>query len=372
MADRSERLGLRHEVPRLKRRRGSLTALLFAILALAALAWALRPDRPAQNPGARRSPAPVMPASERYTYGEAEFSRFIRESRGGWASGPKTFYGWMDAQMPRTSAAGPPPAAWGPWMDDKRRALDAITDPARKAAAQRDLCATVHRRVKLAIPRFSLDRGFEFQHTVTHGERQCFLQSVLVAGLLQRAGVDAGVVMIFRNPKGQESNNGHAVTLARFADGRAALVDASEQRPFAAHTGVFAWDAGARDYRFLQPVYTNSTSIAHFSTAGSSKRLPVSSVRPLPLDFLRSQFEYYRGERAPGGLVAKNPTPAGLKASARHLRASVQLCPENPLPRYMLMRAHDRLGDAKSRDREAATARRLYDHYGWTPDGFPE
>lgn len=349
-----------------------LAAALFAVVCMAAIAaLALRgPNRcyPKAAVAAPPTAAARMPENERYPYGQAAFSRFITESRGGWPNGHTAYYAWMDAQLPRTRAAGPLPAAWGAWMDDKRRALEAIADPARKAQAQRDVCATVHRRVKLAIPRFSLDRGFEFRHTVDHGERQCFLQSVLIAGLLQRAGMDAGVVMIFQNPEGAYSNNGHAVALVRFADGRAALVDASEQRPFIAHGGLFAWDAAARDYRFLNPVYAaNGAEFTQLRRAAGGT-VSLARTRDLPLDFLRSQFEYYRGERVPGGVLAEKPTPTGLAASARHFDAAIRLAAANPLPHFMRLRVLERRNEAKAAATEAATVRRLYNRYGWVPE----
>ena len=60
------------------------------------------------------------------------------------------------------------------------------------------------------------------------GQRQCFLQSVLIAGLLQRMGISAGVAMVYRNPRGEESNNGHAVTLVKLPDGDDLVADAAE------------------------------------------------------------------------------------------------------------------------------------------------
>jgi len=172
MAERHSRLGLRNEAPRPARKGPRLAAVLTALLTLAAFAGiliALSPDRPVRERAARgNAAAAMMPANERYPYGGAEFGRFVNASRGGWPGGAETFYRWMDAQLPRTKAAGPPPSSWPGWMDDKRRALEGIRDPGARANAERDVSATVHRRVKLAIPRFSLDRGFEFRYTVQH------------------------------------------------------------------------------------------------------------------------------------------------------------------------------------------------------------
>jgi hypothetical protein len=87
-------------------------------------------------------------------------------------------------------------------MDDARTKLDRIALPSARAAAERQVCADLHKSIKSRIPRFSLDRGFEFRHTVGRGERQCFLQSVVIASLLQRAGIPAGVAMVFATKRG--------------------------------------------------------------------------------------------------------------------------------------------------------------------------
>ncbi len=90
------------------------------------------------------------------------------------------------------------------------------------------------------LPKFSLDRGYEFRHSVDRLERQCFLQSVLIAGLMQRMGMEAGVVMIYRNQKGEASNLGHATVVLKLDNGRDIMVDASDPHPFMRHRGVFA------------------------------------------------------------------------------------------------------------------------------------
>lgn len=354
-------------------RRAPLIVMLTLIwLGVVSLARVSAPDR--GTPTARPVRIAALTERERYPYSDEDgsFSRFVSESLGGWKDGPRAFRAWMNAQLPRTAAAGPVPETWEGWMTEKGLALERIADPARRAEAERGVCATMHRRVKLAIPRFSLDRGFEFRHTMERGERQCLLQSVLIASLLQGAGIDAGVVMVFRNPKGEESNNAHAVNLVHLAGGRAVLLDASEQQPFVAHQGIFTWDALAKDYRFLRPVYApGGAEIVRFERE-SGGAVVVERVRPLPVDFLRSQFEYYRGERAPDGVLAKEPTTAGLARSAAHLSRSVTICPANPLPRFMRMRVLDRRGDAAAARREARSARRAYERYGWVPGGFVE
>jgi hypothetical protein len=229
------------------------------------------------------------------------------------------------------------------------------------------LGAWLHRMVKSTIPRFSLDRGFEFCSVVRYGERQCFLQAVLIAGLLQRSGVRAGVAMVYRNLHGQETNNGHAVTLVRLSDGRDLIVDASDPEPFARQQGLYVRAGG---YRYVDPVYEGRTGrIASYRTVPEKGKLSPAQVRTLDLAFIRSQFWYYRGERREGGLLSRAKTPAGLAAAAADLRKSVSLCPRNPLAVYMLGRVYHAQGKAEEAHRLFERAHRLYAAAGWVPAG---
>src|SRR4029079_16762051 len=97
--------------------------------------------------------------------------------------------------------------------------LSKISDANERAEAEQVLGGTIHRIIKKVIPKFSLQHGFEFYQAKDLGERQCFLQSVLVSGLLQRAGIDSGVVMVYKNIAGEATNNGHAVAVARLTNG---------------------------------------------------------------------------------------------------------------------------------------------------------
>jgi len=57
------------------------------------------------------------------------------------------------------------------------------------------------------------------------------------------------------------------------------------------------------------------------------------------LRFIQSQFWYYRGERAPGGLLAEKSDDGWPRRRTR-CAPSVRLCPKNPLAVYMLGRVY--------------------------------
>jgi hypothetical protein len=307
---------------------------------------------------------------ERYPYAETAFTGFVgesfREARRGAA---EDYYGWFEDAYSRSTLRYPEQESrpLPDLLEWKRQELARVTDPAARGRQERELAGWVHAMVKKVIPKFSLDRGFEFVNVVRHGERQCFLQSVLIAGLLQKAGVPAGVAMVYKNVQGRPTNNGHAVTVVRLASGRDIVVDASDPEPFVRQAGLFLRTAG---YAYVDPVYDTSTSeITAYRTAGSAKRLQPSEVRTLDIPFLHSQFYYYRGERAPGGVLFVRKSRAGLAASIAHLRKSVELCPANPLSVYTLGRAYLAQGKTRQATPLLTRAFRLYDRYGWVPSG---
>ena len=104
---------------------------------------------------------------------------------------------------------------------------------------------------------------------------------------------------------------------------------------------------------------------------GENRRLAPGQVRPLPLAFVRSQFDYYRGERSPGGLPpAPGPiTTDGLDHEASYLRAAIRISQDNALATYMLGRVYLKLGRTPAARRELSASLRLYADAGWTPDG---
>jgi hypothetical protein len=297
----------------------------------------------------------------RYPYAKSgAFAAFVTESfRVTGAREPRTagrsFFAFMGNVMPSS-------------MDVLKTELARLTDPSVRAGAERTVCEDLHKALKRQIPRFSLDRGFEFSNTVRYGERQCFLQSVVIAALLQRAGITAGVVMVSRNEKGAHCNNGHAVTLARLADGTHLLVDASDPTPFMSHQGLMVAVPAHGGYAYVEPVYDPAHRITTYRSLRDRKKLAPSAVAALDVPFLRSQFEYYRGERAPGGLF--NPplaTASGLAESERWLQRSVATCPRNPLAFYMLGRVQERRGKISAAKRAYNDAYLLYAKYGWIP-----
>jgi len=306
-----------------------------------------------------------------YPYGSAAFSELIADSyRAAGKGDSQEFRAWMRQAYRKA----PKSLKRGCELDleetlhAERQALRSISNPAKRAEAEVERAAWVHRLVKQLIPRFSLDRGYEFRNAVRYGERQCFLQSVLIAALLQDLGCRAGVVMVFRNSRGEESNNGHAVVLLRLPDQTAILVDASDREPLAHHQGLMARTGR---YRYVLPEYgSHSDRITCYLAASNRHRIAADRVLPLDLSFLRSQFWYYRGERAAGGVISPHRTRAGLAASREALTRSVELCPDNPLAVYMLARTYLYQGN-RTRARACATAAsRLYAEYGWTPAGL--
>jgi hypothetical protein len=291
-----------------------------------------------------------------FPYGSATFNRFISDSQDRFGSPtPRDFYAWMDTNSHQSI---------GKWADRQRESLKRLTGKA-KADAILKAGADLHALVKKTIPKFSLERGYEFYYTVTKGERQCFLQSVLISGILQRAGVDAGVVMVWKNEKGSESNLGHAVVLARNVDGSYFLVDASDPHPFMTHQGLFG--TVGRGYRFVTPEYRGSTITGFADPQGGRDKS--WAVRGLDANFLQSQFDFYRGERAEGGFMGTPRTPEGLQESAKYLERAVKECPQNPLAVYVLGHVYRYLGRSADAKRQYEAGFALYQADGYVPPG---
>jgi hypothetical protein len=323
---------------------------------------------------ARKNPGhPVALQAYNYPYASASFDKLIADSYAwGNVEKPQTFYRWLDTQYRQAQAAVNPAhyKSIRQLLAADRKTLLQTKDPAKKAKAEEQMAAQLHRLVKVLIPRFSLDRGFEFRNVVRYGERQCLLQSALIAGMLQTVGIRAGVVMVYTNEKGEQSNNGHAVTLVKLANGKDLLVDASEARPFALHKGLFVKRA---DYLFVQPVYAQKDpAIAEYIAAGNHAVLSDAKISALDYGFVSSQFYYYRGERAVAGTALEKRAGKDLLKSQQALQESVRLCPRNPLAVYMLGRAY--LVEHRNTLAAATLARAhaLYARFGWIPDGVKE
>lgn len=304
-------------------------------------------------------------------FGTPAFGPLVQDSREATGAANLPDFGtWWAAAYARTPAArlpGHPELSWAGAVRLRRGELAAARDPARRARLERDTAAWLHRAVKAVIPKFSLDRGFEFAHAVRLGERQCLLQSVLIAGMLREMGAEAGTAMVWKNERGQESNLGHVVTVLRLTGGGDLLVDASDPTPFMRHGGLLLRVGGG--YRFVEPRYDAQSRITGYAAGGGA--LTPAQVQPLDPAYVRSQFDYYRGERVPGGFIGPS-TPAGLSASARYLERALQRQPGNPLAAYVLghvYRKQARLADAR---RQYERAFRLYRAAGHVPERVTE
>lgn len=305
----------------------------------------------------------------RYPYGAEVFSGWVQQSYSENGGGSrKEFFAWFDSAWQKAdihlgaSASGPP-------LTQLQQAGKAVTatPSTKRTEADLQLCQQVHRAVKKVIPLFSLDRGFEFANVPIEHQRQCFLQSVLIAGMLQRAGLDAGVVMVWKNPEGKTSNNGHAATLVRLPDGSAVVVDASEPRPFAQHQGLYGLTDRAV---FVRPVYlARDGRIRAYTAEKDGARISVAALTGLNKRFITSQFAYYRGERAPGGILSSAPTKTGLSRSAHYLQSAALECPDNALAVYMLGRVYGKQGRRALAAHCFTKALDSYERSGWIPDG---
>jgi hypothetical protein len=311
----------------------------------------------------------VIPHNEKYAFTSKAFREFVCES---YSSTKKDNPGELFNMLNRAYLNGLTRkqvrhASLAALLRSRRTELSGISDPIRRTNREVALSMWVHSFVKRSIPRFSLDRGFEFANSVRYGERQCFLQSVLIAGLLQEAGMKAGVVMVNRNERGQESNNGHAVTLVKLADGMDVIVDASEPYPFVRHQGLFVKTSS---YTYVVPrFHTDSAKIEAYIRSSDGRHFAATQVNSLDIPFLHSQFYYYRGERQVGGVIATHHTPSALKATEQNLRRSVAFCPQNPLAVYMLGRTYLAEGKTGQAGITLIKALHLYQQFGWVPDG---
>jgi hypothetical protein len=304
--------------------------------------------------------AAVAPAAEpTFPYQSKAFERFVSRSydvRGGKTEG---FYRYMDSRTKAVLGT-----SFSAALAKETISLKRARGPA-KAKAEEDAARWAHKLVKKTITKFSLDRGFEFAFTEKYGERQCFLQSVLIVSMLQKMGLNAGVAMVNSNEKGQASFNGHAVAVLHQSDGRDRLVDASEPYPFAVHQGLFLRDKAGR-YAYVAPSYAaGDPAILKYKDLRSGRSAAPKSFQCLGVPFLDSMFDYYRGERVPSGLLNPKATMSGLAASKAFLERSVKDSSANPLAWAMLGRVCSRLGLADRAKSAYAKAYALGKADGW-------
>ncbi len=301
----------------------------------------------------------------RYPFGSSAFDALIRDSEAETASAERSgFEAWLAGAYSRSPKAQLEGFKSLPLaLEARQAAYRKLSGVAAKVAFERETGAWLHRMVKASIPKFSLDRGFEFTNTVALGERQCLLQGVLIAALLQRIGMDAGTVMIWRNLTGATSNLGHVSTLLKLSDGQALLVDASEPMPFPTHQGVFSFNKKLGQYQFLTPTFDNKDDITGFD------RATVSDLEALPYSYVRSQFYFYRGERTPGAFVNKPLTPAGMQKGIAYLKRAVQIEPQNPLAQYVLGHLYRSNGQLEAANAQYKLSYALYRTFGFVPSG---
>jgi len=313
----------------------------------------------------------AQPRAGSYPYRSAAFTTFIQDSyKESPSQGVQPFYDWLEAAYAKTPAAKLPgyqQLSLVEALAQRKQELAALKDVAARTKLELDTGAWLHKLVKSTILKFSLDRGFEFTYAVTNSERQCLLQSVLIAGMLQDMGIQAGAYMVWKNNKGQVSNLGHVTAIIKLSDGRDVEIDASEPTPFFTHQGIFAPINGK--YQFAQPVFNADNTISAYQVVATGQTVKPAAVTPLSFDYLRSQFYYYRGERAPGGFLAAPKTPEGLAASQRFLEQAVQYAPENPLATYVLGSVLLREGQTQAARSYIQKGYQLYQQYGYIPDG---
>jgi hypothetical protein len=350
-------------------------ALISSTLTLA-LTLAAAPLAASQTGATQASPAvaAIPQIGPNFQYGSAAFDEVAQTSyKTVGLSG--RFSDWITAAYQKSGVTlGDAKGSLTADLDARAAAIRAASGAAR-VELERDTASWAHRFVKKSIPKFSLERGFELANVVRTGERQCLAQSFIVSGLLQRAGMQAGAVMVWANPTGQQSNLGHVVSIVRLSGvngggGHDLLVDASDPTPFVHHQGLLVWSGG--HYNFVRPSYEPDDTISGYTLADSGARLSVQATSPLTLAYLHSQFDYYRGERATGGFMGTGvgkATPAGLKQSAMYLSRALQEDPQNALASFVLGHVLARQGQTEAARVQYRKANALYLVQGHVPAG---
>lgn len=316
----------------------------------------------------------AAPAQADLSYGGKNFKTLAAESYT-LAGLHGQFTDWLDAAYLKAGlplgAGAAKGQTLGAALDARKADLRAAKGEAKDALA-RETAVWAHTFIKKAVPKFSLERGFEFASIAQTGERQCLLQSTLIAALLQRAGLSAGLVMVWNSQSGQESNLGHVTSVLRLPGSAGDLeVDASEPTPTAKHRGVLAWAEGGS--RFLKASFGPGDVITAYARADGRGTVNPADLTFLSLGYVRSQFAYYRGERATGGLLGSGTgraTAEGLKRSEQWLKAALAEEPNNALAAGGLgnvWRKEGRNAEARAQYLKAA---KIYAAQGHTPAGM--
>lgn len=313
--------------------------------------------------------AASAPAPADLRYGGTNFGALAAESYK-LAGLDGQFTDWLDAAYQKAGL----PLAGGKTLTaglDARRAALSAARGAEKDRLARETATWAHTFIKKVVPKFSLERGYEFASIPKTGERQCLLQSTIIAGLLQRAGLDAGLVMVWKSQSGQESNLGHVTSVLRLPGGSGDLeVDASEPDPTATHSGLLAWVGGG--YRFVEAKFGQNNLITGYGRSDGQGTVKPAALTFLSLNYVRSQFDYYRGERATGGVLGTGTgkaTAAGLASSERFLRRALREEPANALAASVLGNVLRKQGKDDEARTQFRAAGRLYAAQGRTPAG---
>ncbi|PYE54551.1 hypothetical protein [Deinococcus yavapaiensis] len=311
-------------------------------------------------------------ADEAYAYGTPAFARLVRESyEGAKDANLVDFDVWLERAYASTRAAklpGREQLSLRAALATRKAELNTASGEEERTRLQRDTAAWLHKAIKAMIPRFSLERGFEFANAVRLGERQCLLQSVLISGLMQSMDLNAGTAMVWRNDKGVETNLGHVTAVVRLANGRALLVDASDPQPFTRHQGLLlrVRNGSGFAYRFVRARYGEDDEIRSYQDVETNRSVAVKDARLLAYDYVRSQFDYYRGERAPSGFMGKS-TKAGLAVSEGYLTRATKLSADNPLAALVLGHVYREEGQEAKARAQYERAWHLYEAEGHVP-----
>lgn len=316
----------------------------------------------------------AAPVQADLSYGGKNFNALAAESYK-LAGLQGNFTDWLDAAylkvgLPLKSGTAKGQTL-GAALDARKAELKAAKGQAKDALA-RETAVWAHIFIKKVVPKFSLERGFEFASIAQTGERQCLLQSTIIAALLQRAGLSAGLVMVWNSQSGQESNLGHVTSVLRLPGGAGDLeVDASDPTPTAKHRGVLAWAEGGS--RFLKASFGPGDVITAYARADGRGTVKPAELSFLSLGYARSQFDYYRGERAIGGLLGTGTGKAsaeGLKLSEKWLKAALAEEPNNALAAGVLGNVWRKEGRNTEARAQYLKAAKIYAAQGHTPAGM--
>ncbi len=330
----------------------SMVMLLSALITVGVLAI---PNTQAQSSSARK-----------YWFDSSEFSQFVTDSnRAAPKIGAINFITWWRERFSRAKHPDLPGATLDAALEARKQELLASLNQKSRVKLEMKTVTTLHALVKRLIPKFSFEYGFEFTNIVSRLERQCLSQSVLIAAMLQEAGIDAGTVMVWKSQSGEESNLGHVAVLMRRTDGHDVIVDASDRTPLMRHLGIYGLVDGKLS--FVKPVFLNDATINSYKVLKTSRTVQPKAFQTLSVPFLRSQFYYYRGERAKNGFMGTPSTHAGLEVSAKFLKQSIALEPENPLAQYVLGHVYRRLGNLEAAKVQYTKGYTLYQEQGYVP-----